>query len=89
MDVAGKPLSWHFAESLPQEILEHHIISSDDPSWGQQCTFDEKAIECIADELQDFIASVIAYLIDAGSERDAINEDEQLAKVLRDTLKGW
>lgn len=82
------PLSWQFCQNLPYDTWDH-VIQSGDPRWGQQCTFDEKAIECIADELQDFIASVIAYLIDAGSERDAINEDEQLAKVLRDTLKGW
>lgn len=82
-------LSEQFIQSLPQEILDHHIVSSDDPTWGQERTFSDKAVECIADELQYFIASVIASLIDAGSERDAITEDEQLATALRTTLKDW
>jgi hypothetical protein len=78
-----------FVQSLPQEILEHHIRSSDDPSWGQERTFTDQAVDCIADEFQAIIASAIAMMIDAGSERDAIMEDEQLALALRTTLKGW
>jgi len=78
-----------FIQGLPQEILDHHIVSSDNPSWGQGPTFDEKAIECIATELQAMIASIIASLIDAGSEADAINEDEDLFMALVTTLKDW
>lgn len=83
------PLSWQFCQNLPQEILEHHIVSSDDSSWGQGRTFTDKAVGCIADELQAFIASAISYLIDAGSERDAINEDEDLNDALVRVLKEW
>lgn len=78
-----------FIQGLPQEVLEHHIRDSSDPQWGQERTFDDMAVECIATELQAVIASVIASLINAGSERDAINEDEELYKALVRVLKEW
>lgn len=82
-------LASQFVQYLPQEILDHHIVSSDDPSWGQDRSFTDEAVECIANEFQALIASAIAMMIDAGSERDAIMEDEQLALALRTTLKDW
>lgn len=82
-------LSYEFIQQLPQEILEHHIVHSDEDNWGQGPTFDEKAVETIANELQAFIASVIASLIDAGSERDAIMEDDKLSGALVRVLQEW
>jgi hypothetical protein len=84
-----EPLHEQFIQGLPQEILDHHILPSDDPKWGQQRTFDDEAVEVIAVELQGFIAAVIASLIDAGSERDAINEDQALSAALANVLKEW
>lgn len=43
----------------------------------------------LADEIQEFIAIVIADLIGAGSERDAVMEDEELNKQIFEQLKGW
>jgi hypothetical protein len=82
-------LSHEFIQQLPQEILEHHIVDSSSEEWGQGPTFDDKAIEVIANELQAFIASVIASLIDAGSERDAIMEDDKLSGALVRVLQEW
>jgi len=78
-----------FVNELPQEILDHHIRSSDDELWGQERTFDDEAVEFLANEVQTFIASLIAFLINAGSERDAINEDEELNKALVRVFKDW
>lgn len=80
-------LAHDFIQGLPQEILEHHL-DNEGPYEGRS-TFDEKAVEVIADELQAFIASVVASLIDAGSERDAIMEDEMLNAELTRLLKEW
>lgn len=77
-----------FLDSLPDE-LEAHVRPSSDPLWGQAPTFDKTAIDYLTVELQAVIASVIASLIDAGSERDAINEDEQLAHAIETTLRDW
>lgn len=82
-------LAWAFIEELPQETLDHHIVASSDEKWGQDRTFDDMAVEVIATELQAFIASVIASLIDAGSEREAIMEDEMLSAELTRLLKDW
>lgn len=80
-------LSYEFIQQLPQEILEHHI--DNEGPYEDRSTFDERAVETIADELQAFIASVIASLIDAGSERDAIMEDDKLSGALVRVLQEW
>lgn len=80
-------LAHNFIDSLPQEILEHHI--DNEGPYENRSTFDDKAVETIADELQAFIASVIASLINAGSEREAIMEDEKLSSALHNVLKEW
>jgi hypothetical protein len=80
-------LAEQFIQSLPQETLEHHI--DHEGPYEDRSTFSDDGAEIIATELQTFIASVIASLIDAGSEREAIMEDEQLHAALITTLKGW
>lgn len=46
-------------------------------------------VEQTANVLQDVCAEVVAYLIDAGSERDAVNESEDLHKALVKELTEW
>lgn len=78
-------------QGLPQEVLEHHMCSitqsleSEPPG---RC-IDDVAVEALADRLQEIIAYVVSDIIDAGSEREVILEDEQLALALRTTLKDW
>lgn len=47
------------------------------------------AVEPIADMLQATIANVIASLLDAGSERDAVMENEELSAALCNEIRGW
>jgi hypothetical protein len=47
------------------------------------------AVTILADELQAFIAEVVASVIDAGSERDAVMEDVDLNTALIAHLEGW
>lgn len=75
-----------FLELLPEDLEDH--IDHKGP-YENRSTFSDEGAEIIATELQTFIASLIASLIDAGSERDAIMEDEQLHAALITTLKGW
>jgi len=46
-------------------------------------------MEKIADGIQEFISEVVATLIDAGSEREAVMENEKLSAVILNELKGW
>jgi hypothetical protein len=76
-------------QGLPQEILDHHICSISELPDGEDRCIDNAAVEALADHLQEVIAYVIAGILDAGSERDSVMEDEQLALALRTTLKDW
>jgi hypothetical protein len=48
-----------------------------------------KYVDFLADVIQDFAAELISSVIDQGSERDAVNENETLRAVLRDEVRGW
>ncbi len=40
-------------------------------------------------EIQAQVADMIASAIDAGSERDAVNEDEELEEAIQTLVEGW
>ncbi len=48
----------------------------------------EKA-ETLIVEIQSQVADMIASAIDAGSERDAVNEDVDLEEAIRTLVNGW
>jgi len=48
----------------------------------------EKA-ETLIVEIKAQVADMIASAIDAGSERDAVNEDEELEEAIRTLVNGW
>lgn len=57
---------------------------------GDPCeAINPPAIELIATTMLDIFANVISTLIDAGSERDAVNENWDLLEELRKELRGW
>lgn len=58
------------------DMATHHRINPD-------------YIDALAEMFQFTIASVIASIIDAGSERDAVMEDDALNLALANTLKEW
>lgn len=81
------------------EITEHFINMVDDANPdlhlnrelpdGVGYGINADAIPVLATELQSLIAEVIASLINAGSERDAVMENEALANAITEELKGW
>lgn len=68
-------------------------IPLQDPAYhasGGPCeAINPAAVELIATTMLDIFAKVIATLIDAGSERDAVNENETLLAELTKELEGW
>lgn len=70
-----------FVERLPDDF---QVDIPDGPTAINQDRVDD-----LARLIQDFIANVVAMLIDAGSERDAVNEAEELHEALKAELKGW
>lgn len=75
-----RDLAHAFIQNLPQEVLEHHCNDRG---------FDQEAVEPIANHLQEFMAEVISILIDAGSEREAVNEAEALHTAIVNELTDW
>jgi hypothetical protein len=70
-----------FVDSLPD------VVQSEDIN---DCTcIEHTEVEHLAEALQNFIAHVIASVIDAGSERDAVNESEGLRLALIHELDSW
>jgi hypothetical protein len=68
-----------------QEVFDN----STDTHVKMGYAINEARVELIADTLQDFIANVIAGLVNAGSERDAVNESEDLHTAIVNELKEW
>ena len=48
-----------------------------------------KAVDDLADALQAVIAEVVSTIIDAGSERDAVMENDKLSAAIAEELRGW
>ncbi len=55
--------------------------------YSEPVTF--HALDALIVEIQAQVADMIASAIDAGSERDAINEDEELQTAIRTLVEGW
>lgn len=68
-----------FVDRLPDDAQVHRPYAAVNP----------ERIELIADAIQSFIAHTVSMLIDAGSERDAVNESTLLHEALMTELKGW
>jgi len=77
---------------LAQRFLDHNFKDS----WARRSLpsgvgyeIDPDALDNLTDNLQDFIAHVISSILDAGSERDAVNESDDLYTALHDELRSW
>jgi hypothetical protein len=75
-----------FADALPEEVWDLRDMGA---PQRDESTFSDELADVVATAFQSLIASTIASLIDAGSERDAINEDEALHDALVRVLKDW
>lgn len=93
MPCNGPNLVEQFIQELPQEVLEHHINDNqNDPDRGDgwnDPVCDDVSFPVIIDHIQGFIAHLIGTLIDAGSERDCIMEDDALNDALKLALHEW
>jgi len=52
-------------------------------------TIAEHEITDLADAIQDLVADIVASILDMGSERDAVLENEELNDALIAELRGW
>lgn len=68
--------------------LTNDILDDKGAAMGIR-TIDPNATELISLCILDTIANVISTLIDAGSERDAVNENEELLIAINEELNGW
>lgn len=76
--------------TLADAFLDHY--APDD--WFRDPKADYGAVDSdripeLRDALVDFIAHVVAAILNAGSERDAVNESMGLHNAIEDELKGW
>jgi hypothetical protein len=70
-------LNEHFPENWARrDYGSHYAISEDDAPH-------------LAEMIQDLIANIVASILDAGSERDAVNENEELRAAIDSELDGW
>lgn len=76
LDIANAPVANEHPLTFPIEGTGINIIN-------------DETIPLIATCLLDTIACLIATLIDAGSERDAVNESDELLLALTTELNGW
>jgi arabinogalactan endo-1,4-beta-galactosidase len=61
-----------------------------DPAYdGVAEAIDTAKIAKLTDALQDFVANVISTILNAGSERDAVNENEALREAIQGELFSW
>ena len=78
------------------DIAEAFLNLHDPKGWFRSTTFegpcqaiDLQRLSELTDLVQDLIANIVAQIIDAGSERDSVNESEQLREALLTELSGW
>lgn len=77
--------------TLADQFLDHHAPED----WFRAETsdgykgVDSNRVPELRDALVDFIAHVISSIIDAGSERDAVNENVTLHNAIEEELNGW
>lgn len=77
---------------LAEQFLNTHDTDGwfRDPNYEGPCeAIDPAKIDQLTDAIQDFIANVIASILDAGSERDAVNEAEELRTAIANELRSW
>jgi hypothetical protein len=81
------------------ELTEHFLNNITDQSPDLQLQLpipdsgakfiNSAAVGLLTDEIQGFIAEIVATLIDAGSEREAVLENEELRTAITKELNSW
>lgn len=73
-------------DSLPTAISDLIVY---DPFASTRPGDHEIVCAGLADHVQEIIASFMGSILNAGSERDAVNEDEELNEALITLMKSW
>lgn len=81
------PVAYRLAAQYIDSLPEDALVTI--PNTGSAQAFNGKYVEEIATELLEFVAYVVSIGINAGSERDAVNENERLWEALADELGSW
>src|SRR5687767_8476291 len=83
-------------DQLAAELLTEEFGADWGPNWprdphytGPCALIDVDKVTQLTDLLMRLVAEVVVQIIDAGSERDAVNENEELRGALRAELYGW
>lgn len=78
------------------ELAEAFLDQQNHATWFRQriplvdiYAINPDEVDDLAEALLDFVANVISQIIDAGSERDAVNENEELLEALTKEIRGW
>lgn len=78
--------------TLGEDFLNHFYPDN----WAREempgtsvYAIDKDKIDDLAGNILFFIAEVVAQILDAGSEREAVGENEDLYEEIRKELKGW
>jgi len=88
MDISA--LAAEFISSLDEQQPHDGTAWFRDPDYSGPCELlDSNKVDILAAGILDFIANVVANIIDAGSERDAVNENADLLEAIKAELKGW
>jgi len=82
--------------SAANSDLAEAFLTAQDKDWYRQeipgvgiYAIRADKVDDLADALLDFVANVISGILDAGSERDAVNENEDLLEALTKEIRGW
>lgn len=77
-------------EGFGVEGMDLEVNWPRDPHYEGPCNLiDVEKVEQLTDLLMRFVAEVVVAVVDAGSERDAVNENEDLRRELLKELYGW
>ena len=88
-------MSWDQANQTATEIAAEMLAALPDevrvrisPDHGVYY-INKDELDKLTDVIQVFIAELIAGIIDAGSEAEAVMEEESLRKAIYNEVKGW
>lgn len=80
-------LTEHFLNNITDESPDLHLQIPIPDSGAKY--INSAAVDLLTDAIQSLIAEVVATLIDAGSERDAVLENEELRAAIAKELNSW
>lgn len=94
--IRGLNVNGHANMTLASDFLDAHTRDDAFSGWYRDpieetgiFAIRADGVDDLADALLDFVANVIVSILNAGSERDAVNENEELLTAITKELRGW